>query len=101
MLSTNIAVNGPKDVCIEASMDAIYEGDLKMLEGEQYDWIRNVISITVDRDTVTFETCRSIEAWKRGEPNAGRGTYTLERRLLQCIMIDGAPVWGRPGFPNN
>jgi hypothetical protein len=96
-MTTSIEVGSPVDVCIEASLDAIIEGDLNTFEGEQYDTLRNVISIIVDNDGVTFETCRSIEAWKRGEPNAGRGTLTIDKRLLQCVYIDDKPVWGRPG----
>lgn len=96
-MQTSIPVDGPKNVTIEASLDVIIDQHLDTFNNEQFDTIMNVIAITVDSDTVTFESCRSLEAMRAGLPNAGRGTFEIPRSALQCIYIDKAPVWGRPG----
>ena len=36
--------------------------------------------------STTFTTCRSIEAWQAGEPNAGRYVLTIENKLLERII---------------
>jgi len=97
-MTFELQMDGPKDVVIEASLDAIHEANLNFLDGEHYDTLHNVVGITVRDVEVEFRTCRSIEALKRGEPNAGRYTLRIEHKNLQCIYIDNAPVWGKPGF---
>ena len=76
----------PISVCIEASQEGIWEHDLDTWENEQFDWIRNCISIESDGGHTRFETTRSIEALKAGEPNAGRKVLTIENRLLERII---------------
>ena len=78
-------IDGPINVTIEASLDTIIEHDLDTLAGEQYDTINNVISIVDDGHAHTFETCRSIEAFRRGEPNAGRGSWVIPNSKLHKI----------------
>ena len=80
-------ITGPTLVIIEASLEAIIEGNLNQFESEQYDTIENVISIEDDGTSHTFETCRSIEAWRRGEPNAGRFKLVIENKYLEKIHI--------------
>ena len=87
MMSTIMYSGPPINVCIEASMDAIYEHNLDTWESEQYDWVKNCISVERDADGTTFTTCRSIEAYRAGEPNAGRYTLTIENRLLERIIF--------------
>ena len=86
-MTTILYSGSPANICIEASWNAILEGDLDTWEGEQYDWIKNCIAIERDADRTTFTTCRSIEAWKAGEPNAGRYVLTIENRLLERIIF--------------
>jgi hypothetical protein len=57
----------PTRVVIEASMTVILEKDLDMYEGEHFDAIEDVISITWHRDTVEFVTCRTLARPWRGE----------------------------------
>jgi hypothetical protein len=92
-----INIDSPTTVTIEASDKVILENDLNVWESEQFDRIINVISIEVDDSNITFESCRTLWAWRAGYANAGRGTLTLPRECVQCIYIDGHPVWGRPG----
>jgi hypothetical protein len=80
-------ITGPTRVIVEASLDAVLEGNLDTMEGEQYDTIENVISIEDDGRAHTFETCRSIEAYRRGEPNAGRFKLVIENKYLEKIHI--------------
>ena len=80
-------LDGPTRVTIEASLDTIIEHDLNTLEGEQYDVINDVISIVDDGQAHTFTTCRSVEAWKRGEPNAGRGTWVIPNSKLHKVHL--------------
>ena len=87
MMATILYSGAPINVCIEASFDAISEQNLDTWEGEQYDWVKNCISIERDRDSTTFTTCRSIEAWQRGEPNAGRYTLVIENRWLEKVIL--------------
>jgi hypothetical protein len=89
--------NGPTtNVTIEASWDVCHDLDLDTWEGQQYDTLRNVISIEQEGNEITFETTRSIEAWRAGEPNAGRGRWTFSTDQLERIIIDGNVVWGAP-----
>lgn len=80
-------LSGPTRVTIEASLQVIIEHDLNTWEGEQYDHIDNVISIVDDGKAHTFVTCRSIEAWKRGVPNAGRGTWVIPNESLHKVTL--------------
>lgn len=79
----------PTTVTLEASWDVILEQHLSMLEGEQFDRVPNVISISVDpiAATVTLETVRSLEAMRRGVPNAGRGTFVVPIAALEHIYV--------------
>jgi hypothetical protein len=81
--------DGPTTVVVEASFDAILDLDLDTFEGEQYDRIESVIAIDVDRESVTLETCRSLKAWRAGVPNAGRGTLTLPRHMVEGVFLPG------------
>ena len=85
---TTILYSGkPINVCIEASWEAIREQDLDTFEGEQFDWVKNCISIERDHEGTTFTTCRSIEAWRAGEPNAGRYVLTIENKWLEKVIL--------------
>jgi hypothetical protein len=77
----------PTRVVIEASWEVIAEQDLDTLDGEQYDSIDAVTSIDVSRGEVTFTTVRTLAAWKRGEENAGRGTWTFPRSAIASIHV--------------
>ena len=89
--------SGPNTtVTIEASWEVIRELDLDSWSGEQYDRFHNCISVEDDGESIIFETTRSIEAFHRGEPNAGRGRWYLDHDRLERVMIDGKVVWGRP-----
>ena len=85
MMSTVLYSGKPINVCIEASWDVIHEHNLDTWEGEHFDWVKNCISIERDANGTTFTTCRSIEAWRAGEPNAGRYTLTIENKNLEKI----------------
>ena len=85
-MRTTVYSGPPISVCVEASLEACMEHDLDCFEGEQFDWIRNCISIESDGNHTRFETTRSIEALKAGEPNAGRKVLTIENRLLERIV---------------
>ena len=97
-MTRNIWSGLPTNVVIEASFEVICEQNLNTLDGEQYDHINNVISVNDDGENITFTTVRSIEAFKRGEPNAGRAVWTFAHGMIDCIMIDGQAVWGTPTF---
>jgi hypothetical protein len=75
----------PTTITVEASLEVILRQDLDRFAGEQYDQLEGVISIEVTRDTVTFETARTFEAYRRGAPNAGRGTWTFQRADLAAL----------------
>lgn len=90
-------VTGPITVTLEATWDVIHEHDLDWLNGEHFDTVDGVIAIEDNGATVRLVRCRTLEAYKRGEANAGRGEWEFTRKQLQCIYIDGTPVWGRPG----
>lgn len=85
----------PVTVIVEASPDVIHEQSLNEFAGEHYDRIHNVISIDDDGRKVTITTSRSLDALKRGEPNAGRGVWAFEHSMLERIAIEGKVVWGR------
>ena len=78
----------PTAVVVEASWDVILDQNLDTLEGEHFDRIDAVISITVDPDTITLETVRTHAAWRRGEANAGRGTWTFPRSAIAALHTD-------------
>jgi len=59
ILSRNF--HDPVTLCVEASLDVIWKQDLDTLEGEHYDYIRDVIAVAVTQETVAIETCRTIE----------------------------------------
>jgi hypothetical protein len=96
MFSRSIYSGPATTVTIEASWDVIHELDLDTWEGQQYDRFKNCISVNDDGSAISFETTRSIEAWKAGEPDAGRGVWTLDHDRLERILIDGKVVWGTP-----
>lgn len=85
-MKTSLYSGPPTTVCVEASWEACREHDVDW-EDERYDWIRNCISVEREGDSTTFETTRSVEALKAGEPNAGRKVLTIENRLLERIII--------------
>ena len=87
MQLTQIYSGDPIRITIEASLQAIIEYDLDTFEGEQFDHIDNVISITNDGRAHTIETTRSWEAFRRGVPNAGRGTWVIPNESLHKIHL--------------
>ena len=87
-MKTIVYSGRPTTVCIEASEEAIMEHNLDTWENEHYDWVKNCISIEREDKHTTFETTRSIEAFRAGEPNAGRFVLTIENRLLERIIIN-------------
>jgi hypothetical protein len=89
---------GPATITLEATWEVIREHDLAWMEGEHFDTMQNVIAIDEEDGKVRIVTCRSIEAYRRGEPNAGRGEWEFTREQLQCIYHNGNPIWGRPGW---
>lgn len=72
-------------VVVEASRETILKLDLDTWANEQFDRINNVLSVSYKRDGVHIETTRSIEAWKRGEPNAGRGTHIFPYDTIEAV----------------
>lgn len=83
----NHGFGGPTRIAVEASLDVVLKFGLDTITGEQFDHIDGVISIEmIERGTVVrISTVRTIEAWKRGEPNAGRATYDFPRETLAEI----------------
>jgi hypothetical protein len=77
----------PTTLTLEASSDVIFEQHLDTWAGEHYDRLENVIRVDVERDVVRFTTTRSHAAWKRGECNAGRGTFAFPHEALEAIWI--------------
>jgi hypothetical protein len=88
---------GPLTVTLEATWEVIMEHGLEWQDGEHFDTMDGVIMIEADGGTVTITRCRTLEALKRGEPNAGRGEWKFTSEQLQCIYYKGDPIWGRPG----
>jgi hypothetical protein len=86
----------PVTITIEASADMIHSLELDTSAGEHYDHIGSVITIEEDGDKVNITSTRSIEALRKGEPNAGRGEWTFDRSMLERIYLKGKIVWGRP-----
>lgn len=72
---------------IEASIEVVLEHNLSTLEGEQYDHIDNVISVERKGRMIEIQSCRSHRAWKAGEPNAGRGTWTFRDNQLEAAYV--------------
>lgn len=87
MIATIVYSGPPIDVCIEASWWAINENDLDTWNGEQYDWIKNCITVERDSNNTMFTTTRGIEAWKAGVPNAGRGTLVIENKYIERVIL--------------
>jgi uncharacterized protein YgiM (DUF1202 family) len=86
----------PVTVTIEASADMIAELELDTAAGDHYDHIGSVISIEQDsKGEVTITSTRSVEAWRKGEPNAGRGVWVFDRSMLERIYLKGKIVWGK------
>jgi hypothetical protein len=89
---------GPITVTLEATWDVIHEQGLDWFNGEHFDTMDGVIGIEDQGDgSVRIVRCRTLAALKRGEESAGKGEWTFTRKQLQCIYIDGSPVWGKPG----
>ena len=86
-----------KTVVVEASYDIIREQNLDVWEGEHFDSIENAIYVQDDGKNVVIESTRSLKAWKRGEPSAGRGLWTFPYSTIECVYVEGKPVWGKPG----
>jgi hypothetical protein len=86
-MTTIVYSGNPINVCIEASFDAIMACDLDANEGEQFDWVKNCIAIERDCESTVFTTVRSWEAWRAGEPNAGRYVLTLPNKMLERIIF--------------
>jgi hypothetical protein len=85
----------PVTVTLEASADMIAELELDTSAGHHYDHIGSVIAIEEDKGTVTITSTRSIEAWREGLPNAGRGVWEFKRSMLERIYVKGKIVLGR------
>lgn len=77
----------PTTLTLEASIDVIADQGLDTWAGEHFDRLENVIRVDVDRDAVRLETTRSLEAFRRGEVNAGRGVREIPRAALEAIWI--------------
>lgn len=75
----------PTKIAVEASLDVIATFDLDQRTGEHYSHIDGVISIEVNGDTISITTVRTYEAWRRGEPNAGRTVYEVPRDSVANI----------------
>ena len=75
----------PTTVCVEASWEGITEHELNDFEGEQFAHISAVISIEVTDRQVTLSTVRTIDAYRRGVPNAGRDSLTIPRRHVEAL----------------
>lgn len=84
--------DGPTTVTIEAGEEVIREQRLNTLDGEEFDKIEAVVSMDVTRDRVTFTTVRTHAAWKRGEANAGRGTWEFPRSALAGVYVAESAV---------
>jgi hypothetical protein len=87
----------PVTVIIEATNKVIGEHNLNTFNGEEYDRIENVISIEESYyKGVTITSCRSIEAYHKGLPNAGRGEWNFPHADILRVFIDGEVVYGPP-----
>lgn len=75
----------PTRVAVEATLDVALDLGLDTFEGEQFDYVDAVVAIDVTRDEITIETVRTLDGWKRGKPNAGRGTLTIPRAKVAAI----------------
>jgi hypothetical protein len=80
-------------ITLEASLEVIHRQDLDTLNGEQFDHIKNAIRVVDTGAAIIIESTRSVEAWHRDEPNAGRGTWEFPYATLASIRVDGAAVW--------
>lgn len=78
----------PVGITIEASSKAILDFDLDTFEGEQFDYKRNVIRVQRIDGNIEIETVRSMEALKRGEPNAGRGVMVIPSEMVKQVHIN-------------
>lgn len=86
-LASGHTFSEPTRITLEASNDVIIEQGLNTLLGEQYDTLDAVISITVEPGEITITTVRTHAAWKRAEPNAGRGEWTFPRSSISSIYV--------------
>ena len=80
----------PISVTLEASIDTIADQGLDTFAGEHFDHLESVIALEVTRDVVRFTTTRSHAAWRRGEPNAGRGVFELPIASLEAVWLPDA-----------
>lgn len=83
----NHTFHPPRRICIEASWLVIAQADLDAFSNEIFDYINGVVEIEVVGDQVTFESVRTYEAFRAGEPNAGRGRLTFNRNQLEAIYV--------------
>jgi hypothetical protein len=83
----------PATITVEASEQVIAACNLNTLDGEQYDHVTNAVRVVDDGTTVSITTTRSLEAWRAGEPNAGRGTWEFTHDKLASVRVNGCKVW--------
>lgn len=93
-MTTDIYSGRPITVTVEASCEVIRDQHLDTFENEHFDTIRNVISVRKEGKNVVIESCRSIEAWRAGEENGGRGEWEFPTNMLERVWINGVVVYG-------
>lgn len=78
----------PVNVVLEASIDTIIEQDLDTFNGEQFDRAENVIRVQRTEQGIEIESVRSLDAHRRGVPNAGRGVLVLPPESIAAVHIN-------------
>lgn len=82
-MTNQIYSGDPIRINVEASMEAVYDLGLDILEGQQYSRLIDVIAIEEDGKNTIITTCRSIE-------KPSRPVYEIPTKYIE--KIHGIPT---------
>lgn len=85
----------PVTVVVQASDRVIDENELDRYNGEQFDTIDGVITIENDGKNIMLTSTRTLKAWHKSLPNAGRGEWVFPHDMLECVFVNSKVVWRR------
>lgn len=85
----------PVTVVVQASERVIEENELNRYNGEQFDTVDSVITIENDGKNILLTATRSLTAWRKSLPNAGRGEWVFPHDMLDCVYVNSEIVWRR------
>lgn len=94
-MNHTIYSGSPVTVVLQASDRVIEENELDRYNGEQFDTVDSVITIESDGENILLTATRSLKAWRKSLPNAGRGEWVFPYDMLECVYVDSKIMWRR------